>query len=101
MTKFKYDYSRAVFVERTRIKAWKRYCIARVLLGEPFYYYASGNAKVIAYSPEIEFGNTEFEVDVICGRDSYTETFIYNEKEMLALFQELRSEFEQISGEPE
>lgn len=101
MGSYKYDYFRGAFIKQTEIEAWKRYCIARVLLGEPFYYYASGNAKVIAYSPEIEFGNTEFVVDIILGKGSYTETSIYNEKEMFALFQDLRPEFEQISGEPE
>lgn len=108
MTKFKYQYSGfdhnftpAYKVGMNEIEAWKRYCLARVILGEPVYYCASGNAKVIAYSPETEFGTTEFEVDVIQGKDSYTETILYNEKEMLQLIQDLRSEFEQISGEPE
>ena len=101
MGSYKYDYFQGAFIKQTEIEAWKRYCIARVLLGEPFYYYASGNAKVTAFEPCTEFGATEIEVDVIKGKGSYTETFIYNEKEMLALFQDLRPEFEQISGEPE
>lgn len=106
MTKYKYQYSGfehnftpAYKVDADEIDAWKRYCLARVILGEPFYYCASGNAKVIAYTPETEFGCTEFEIDVIHGRDSYTETILYNEKEMFELIRDLRPEFEQISGE--
>lgn len=99
MYKHKYRYNQGCDIKSAAIEAWKRYCLARVILGDPVYYYASGNTKVIVYSPDTEFGNTEFEIDVIHGMNSYCEHIIYNEKEMLQLIQDLRPEFERISGE--